>query len=54
MGIKRNRIVVKVGTSTLTNDLGKSNLRKFEDLALVLSDIQNMGNEPLFNSRKSF
>ncbi|MCC8067351.1 MAG: glutamate 5-kinase, partial [Clostridiales bacterium] len=45
MGIKRNRIVVKVGTSTLTNDLGKSNLRKFEDLALTLSDIQNMGHE---------
>ncbi|MCD8241300.1 MAG: glutamate 5-kinase [Lachnospiraceae bacterium] len=45
MGIKRNRIVVKVGTSTLTNELGKSNLRKFEDLALILSDIQNMGNE---------
>ncbi|MCD8019807.1 MAG: glutamate 5-kinase [Clostridiales bacterium] len=45
MGIKRNRIVVKVGTSTLTNDLGKSNLKKFEDLALILSDIQNMGNE---------
>ncbi|MCD8197109.1 MAG: glutamate 5-kinase [Lachnospiraceae bacterium] len=45
MGIKRNRIVVKVGTSTLTNELGKSNLRKFEDLALILADIQNMGNE---------
>lgn len=45
MGIKRNRIVVKVGTSTLTNDIGNSNLKKFEDLALVLSDIQNMGNE---------
>ncbi len=45
MGIKRNRIVVKVGTSTLTNDIGNSNLRKFEDLALILSDIQNMGNE---------
>ncbi len=45
MGIKRNRIVVKVGTSTLTNEMGNSNLRKFEDLALILSDIQNMGNE---------
>ncbi len=45
MGIKRNRIVVKVGTSTLTNEIGNSNLRKFEDLALILSDIQNMGNE---------
>ena len=45
MGIKRNRIVVKVGTSTLTNELGNSNLRTIEELALVLADIQNMGNE---------
>ena len=45
MGIKRNRIVVKVGTSTLTNELGNSNLRTVEELALVLADIQNMGNE---------
>lgn len=45
MGIKRNRIVVKVGTSTLTNEIGNSNLRKFEELALILSDIQNMGHE---------
>ena len=45
MGIKRNRIVVKVGTSTLTNELGNSNLHRMEKLALVLSDLQNMGNE---------
>ncbi len=45
MGLKRRRIVVKVGTSTLTNELGHSNLRRMEKLALVLSDIQNMGNE---------
>ncbi len=45
MGIKKNRMVIKVGTSTLTNEIGNSNLRKFEELALVLSDIQNMGNE---------
>ena len=50
MGIKRNRIVVKVGTSTLTNEIGNSNLRKFEDLALILSDIQNMGNEVILVS----
>lgn len=43
--LKKNRIVVKVGTSTLTNELGKSRLRAFEDFALVLSDIQNMGYE---------
>ena len=43
--LHKNRIVVKVGTSTLTNELGNSKLRSFEDLALVLSDVQNMGYE---------
>ena len=42
---KKTRIVVKVGTSTLTNELGNSNLRRMEKLAMVLSDIQNQGNE---------
>ncbi len=41
----QNRIVVKVGTSTLTNDLGKNDLRSFDRIACVLSDIQNMGYE---------
>jgi len=45
MKTKRRRIVVKVGTSTLTNELGNSNLRLMEDLSRVLADIQNMGNE---------
>jgi glutamate 5-kinase len=45
MGLYQNRIVVKVGTSTLTNELGKSDLRSFDRLACVLSDIQNMGYE---------
>ncbi|MBR6381327.1 MAG: glutamate 5-kinase [Lachnospiraceae bacterium] len=45
MSIKKRRIVVKVGTSTLTNELGNSNLRSFERLAMVLSDIHNLGNE---------
>ena len=45
MGIKRSRIVVKVGTSTLTNELGNSNLRTMEELAMALADMQNMGNE---------
>ena len=47
---KSKRIVVKVGTSTLTNELGNSKLRTFEDLAMVLSDIQNMGNEVILVS----
>ena len=50
MGMKKNRMVVKVGTSTLTNELGNSNLRTFEELALVLADIQNMGYEVILVS----
>ena len=45
MGIRRNRIVVKVGTSTLTNENGQSNLREREKLSRTLADIQNLGNE---------
>lgn len=41
--VNKNRIVVKVGTSTLTNDRGNANLREFDRLALVLSDIHNRG-----------
>ena len=45
MGLVQNRIVVKVGTSSLTNELGNTNLRAFDKLALVLSDVSNMGQE---------
>ena len=48
--VKRDRIVIKVGTSTLTNELGNSNLRTMEKLAMVLSDIQNMGHEVILVS----
>ena len=41
----QNRIVVKVGTSTLTHDGGMLNFRSFDRLARVLSDVQNMGYE---------
>lgn len=40
-----NRIVVKVGTSTLTYDTGKINLRRMSKLAQVLSDLKNAGVE---------
>ncbi len=50
MTLKPNRIVVKVGTSTLTNELGKSDLRSFDHLACVLADIQNMGYEVILVS----
>lgn len=50
MTLYENRIVVKVGTSTLTNEVGKNDLRTFDRLALVLSDIQNMGYEVILVS----
>ena len=43
MSIKK--IVVKVGTSTLTYETGLLNLRRIELLARVLSDIKNSGVE---------
>ena len=45
MSTKKRRIVVKVGTSTLTNAEGKSDLRNMEKLARVLADVHNLGNE---------
>ena len=41
----KKRIVVKVGTSTLTYENGKMNLRRIEALCKVLSDLQNAGNQ---------
>lgn len=37
------RIVVKVGSSTITHDSGKLNLRMMDKIAMVLSDIKNDG-----------
>ncbi len=39
------RIVFKVGTSSLTYDTGKINLRRMSTLARVLSDLKNSGKE---------
>ena len=39
------RIVVKVGTSTLTYDNGKLNIRRIERLVRTISDLQNRGFE---------
>ncbi|MBQ8506053.1 MAG: glutamate 5-kinase [Clostridia bacterium] len=39
------RLVVKVGTSTLTHDTGKLNLRRMDHLARVLADLRNQGTE---------
>ena len=39
------RVVVKVGTSTLTHQTGLINIRRMEQLVKVLSDIKNAGKE---------
>lgn len=41
----KKRIVIKVGTSSLTHDTGKTDLKRIEKLVRVLSDLLNMGNE---------
>lgn len=50
MSTKRLRIVVKVGTSTLTHANGTLNLRSFDRLARVLCDLKNAGNEVILVS----
>ena len=44
------RIVVKVGTSTLTYDNGKMNLNNIERLARSISDLMNRGMEVILVS----
>lgn len=44
------RIVVKVGTSTITYPNGKINYEKIEKLARILSDFQNQGKEMILVS----
>lgn len=45
-GLKNaKRIVVKVGTSTLTYETGKTNLRRMDKLVRVLADLRNSGTE---------
>ena len=39
------RIVIKVGTSTLTHSTGKLNIRRVELLCNVMSDLKNAGHE---------
>ena len=39
------RVVIKVGTSTLTHDTGRLNLRRVSKLARVLADLKNAGRE---------
>ena len=44
------RIVVKVGSSTLSYPTGRMNIRRVEDLVRVLSDLKNAGHEVIFVS----
>ncbi len=46
----KKRIVVKVGTSTLTHGTGKTNIARVEKLSTVLSDLHNMGHEVILVS----
>ena len=39
------RIVIKIGTSTLTHQNGCVNIRRIESLCKIVSDIKNAGNE---------
>lgn len=42
---EKKRIVVKVGTSTLTHRTGRLNIRQVERLVKTLADLQNAGHE---------
>ncbi|MCD7740616.1 MAG: glutamate 5-kinase [Ruminococcus sp.] len=44
------RVVVKLGTSTLTHKTGRLNIRRVEKLVKVLADIQNAGHEVIIVS----
>ncbi|MBQ8341080.1 MAG: glutamate 5-kinase [Clostridia bacterium] len=47
---KFRRIVVKIGSSTLTHEVGHLNLRRIEALVKVLSDFKNAGREVILVS----
>ena len=42
---KKKRVVVKVGTSTITHKTGRLNIRRVEQLVKTLADLQNAGHE---------
>lgn len=47
---KIKRIVIKVGTSTLTYDTGLINIRRMEELAKCIADLQNRGKQVILVS----
>lgn len=44
------RVVIKIGTSTLTHSTGNLNIRRVEGLCRVMSDIKNAGHEVILVS----
>ena len=42
---KCKRIVIKVGSSTLTHETGQLNLRRIEEIVKILADLKNSGKE---------
>ena len=44
------RIVIKIGSSTITHGTGRLNIRQVEKLCKVISDIKNAGNEVILVS----
>ena len=44
------RVVIKIGTSTLTHSTGNLNIRRVEELCKVMSDIKNAGHEVILVS----
>ena len=47
---EKKRIVIKVGTSTLTHESGSLNLQRIERMARVLADLHGMGHEVILVS----
>lgn len=47
---KAKRIVIKVGSSTITYPNGKVNYEKIEKLARIMADLQNSGHEMILVS----
>lgn len=50
---KKKRVVIKVGTSTLTHKTGRLNIRRVEQLVKTLADLQNSGKEVILVSSGS-
>ncbi|MGN0552174.1 MAG: glutamate 5-kinase [Oscillospiraceae bacterium] len=41
----KKRIVIKIGSSTLTHNTGRLNIRRMENLVKIIADIQNSGKQ---------